>query len=235
MTEEPVLHVRVPRGRPVRGVALVLHGGQSDSMRRTRAWQPAVLRLVPFARSLHRAGAADGLVVARLRYRVRGWNGTAQSSVSDARWALDVLSKRFPGVPVGLVGHSLGGRTALRVADQEAVASVAALAPWLPSGEPVVALAGRQVLIVHGTGDRTTSPDESAAWAARARRVADQVSYVSVRGERHAMLRRPRLWHGLATGFTIGALWHSAVPGTEDLIVTNTVRDALAGEPSLVV
>jgi len=37
----------------------------------------------------------------------------------------------------GLVGHSMGGRTALRCAADQAVVGVCALAPWIEPGEPV--------------------------------------------------------------------------------------------------
>ena len=64
---------------------------------RVTARQLAVLRMLPFAKDLGRAGAPLGLAVARLRYGVRGWNGEDRSPVADGRWALDQLAERFPG------------------------------------------------------------------------------------------------------------------------------------------
>jgi pimeloyl-ACP methyl ester carboxylesterase len=157
----------------------------------------------PIARALHRAGRSRGLAVALLRYRYRGWNGTEMSPVADALWALHDVRDRYGAVPVALIGHSMGGRTAIRVAGDESVRGVAALAPWLPDGEPVDQLAGREVLIAHGNFDRVTSPAASRRFAERAESVAERVDYVTVRGDAHAMLLRPVTWHRLATKFTL--------------------------------
>ena len=78
---------------------------------------------------------ADGLAVVSLRHCMRGWNGDLRSPVADARWALDQFRERFGDVDVALVGHSMGGRTALAVADDPSVRSVVALAPWIEPGD----------------------------------------------------------------------------------------------------
>ena len=114
-----------------------------------------------------------GVPAYRLRYRFRGWNadGATPDPVSDARWALDEIRRRHgDDVPIVLVGHSMGGRTALWVAGDAQVAGVVALAPWCEAGDPVDQLAGRDVLIAHGTRDRITSPSGSLGYARRARR-----------------------------------------------------------------
>jgi dienelactone hydrolase len=234
VSTEPKLTVDAPDG-PVHAVAMVLHGGRSHGTGPVRASQLAVLRMVPFAKHLRRAGAVNGLAVARLRYVQRGWNGAAQAPLADARWALAELERRFPGVPVGLVGHSMGGRTALYVADHPTVRAVVALAPWIEAGDPVSQLAGRRVLIAHGALDRMTSPPASAAYARAAAQVAETVSYVSVQDERHAMLRRAGLWHELATGFLLAVLCAREPDGTAQPETTNVLTKALAGQASLVV
>lgn len=234
VTPEPVLRVDAPSG-PVRGVALVLHGGRSKGRTPVRANQLAVLRMLPFAKALRSAGAADGLAVARLRYVVRGWNGADQSPVPDSRWALDELATRFPGVPTALVGHSMGGRAALYVAGHPGVRAVVGLAPWIEAGDPVQQLAGRRLLILHGTRDRMTSAAASASYARAAETVAESVAFVSVTDERHAMLRRAPLWHDLAAGFVTGVLFGTRPEGTADEQVTNVLTKALAGQGSLVV
>ena len=83
----------------------------------------------------------------------------------------------------------MGARAAFRVAGHPAVTAVAGLAPWLPPAEPVDQLAGRRVLLVHGTADRITSPAETWAYAERARPVTT-VATIEVRGGEHTMLRR---------------------------------------------
>lgn len=205
MTEavhEPALTPYSP-GDDVRAVALVLPGGRADSFDPGESRHLSGVRMRPIARSLRRAGRRRGVAVLQLRYRYRGWNGTEMSPVADAQWALRRIRERHGAVPVVLVGHSMGGRTALRVAGDEAVLGVVALAPWLPDGEPVDQLAGRDVVIAHGTLDRVTSPRASQRFAERAEPVAKHVDYIAVRGDSHAMLLRARTWHRLATRFTL--------------------------------
>jgi dienelactone hydrolase len=230
--DEPYLHVEVPPGR-ASAVALVLHGGRSRSTASVPPWSAASLRMLPFVRALRKAGGSEGLVVARIRYRQRGWNGSAQAPVHDARQALAQLSTRWPGLPMGLVGHSMGGRTALYVADDEAVHSVVALAPWIEAEDRIEPLRGRRVLIVHGDEDRMTSPNASAEFAARLQGVAQSASFVSVHEGKHAMLGRARLWHELAAGFTVGALVGKTSKGTVEPAVANVIAQALDGTPSL--
>ena len=110
--------------------------------------------------------ARRGPAVYVLRYRVRGWNAPARDALLDARWATAALAERHPGVPVVLLGHSMGGRAALGAAGAPNVAAVCALAPWLDGSDPVAQLAGRTVLIAHGDRERYTDPAASYAYAA---------------------------------------------------------------------
>jgi dienelactone hydrolase len=202
---EPAVTVHDARGT-TKAVALVLPGGKADSFDPTDGRQLTALRMRPFARSLHRRGAARGLAVWLVRYRYRGWNGAEMSPVADTRWVLDEVRRRHGDVPIVLVGHSMGGRVALRVAGDESVASVVALAPWLPGAEPVQQLAGRDVLIAHGDLDKVTSPRASKRYAARAESVARRLVYVTVHGDVHAMLLRFARWHRLTTRFALETL-----------------------------
>jgi alpha-beta hydrolase superfamily lysophospholipase len=196
----------------VAAVALVLHGGREHSREAVRPDQLAVRRMRPFARALATAGGSQGLAVWSLQYRVRGWNGDEQSPVADATWALDQIRERLGDVPVVLVGHSMGGRTAVHVAGHQRVVAVTALAPWLPLGEPYAQVAGRSVLVVHGRRDTTTSPRGSFEWARHAATVTDRLWLVDVRHESHAMVLRFRVWHALATGFSLAALGMGPLP-----------------------
>jgi pimeloyl-ACP methyl ester carboxylesterase len=202
---QPTVTVHETTGE-TRAVAIVLPGGKADSFDATETRQLTALRMRPFARSLRRRGREHGLAVWLVRYRYRGWNGTEMSPVADARWALDEVRRMHGDVPVVLVGHSMGGRVALRVAGSPSVRGVVALAPWLPQDEPVEQLAGRDVLIAHGDLDAVTSPRASKRYAERARGVANRLVYVSVRGDMHAMVFRWRRWHRLTTRFTLETL-----------------------------
>src|SRR6202451_4555113 len=137
----------------VRGAVVVAHGGTGTSRDPVSPLDPAVVRMIPLALSIRHGLRGSGIVVSRPRYRVRGWNGELASPVQDLRAAIDETVARFGAVPVVLIGHSMGARAAFRVAGHPAVTAVAGLAPWLPPAEPVDQLAGRRVLLVHGTWD----------------------------------------------------------------------------------
>ena len=186
-----------------RGIVLVVHGGQSQSTLPVTATQLAVLRMIPVAAAIRHAVGDDGIEVRRPLFTVRGWNGASASPVSDLTAVLGALHGWSPGLPVVLVGHSMGARAALRVAGHPAVIGVAGLAPWLPEGEPVGQLAGRRVLLAHGTADHVTSAAETWKYAERARALTD-LTAIEIRGGDHPMLRRAPLWHALAAEFTRG-------------------------------
>lgn len=202
---EPAVSVWRARER-TQAVVLVLHGGAEHGTGAVPPWKLAHLRMVPIARALHRAGRGHGVEVRLLRNRRYGWNAPAEDPIGDARWALERIREDHPGLPVVLIGHSMGARVALRVADDPAVRGVCALAPWTPRSEPVEAVAGRSVLIVHGTRDRMTSPAESHAFAERATGVAARVARFEIADEGHAMLRRAGVWTRLTVAFTLDLL-----------------------------
>ncbi len=177
----------------------MLHGGKVSSVEPTAALQPAVLRLTLLAWAIRRRLAPQGIAVARLRFSVRGWNGPAESPVADANWALQQLRDRFDA-PIVIAGHSMGGRTAVRVAGEPGVAGVIGLAPWLPPNESVHPLLGRKLVIAHGTDDRIIDPALSASFAERATAVARDVNLKFVPDDGHAMLRKAGLWHRLTAG-----------------------------------
>jgi alpha-beta hydrolase superfamily lysophospholipase len=161
--------------------------------------------MIPVAAAIRMALRGSGTTIQRHRFRVRGWNGAVASPVGDLNEALDAVVAEFGSVPVVLVGHSMGARAAARAAGHPAVTAVAGLAPWLPPGEPVGQLAGRRVLLAHGSADGVTSPAETWAFLERARAVTE-VSAVEVRDGDHAMVRRACLWHAIAAEFARAAL-----------------------------
>lgn len=196
----------LPAHGPTRAVVLVLHGGKAVSKQPSLPRHLSVARLVPFAETLHTQCAPLGVAIWRARYRYRGWNGHEASPVQDARWALEEIKRVHGDVPVVLLGHSMGARTALRVADHPAVRTIVGLAPWLPDGEPIEAVRDRRVLLAHAPRDRWTSPGESADWAARARPITERLVYIRVRRAGHFMLRRSRFWTALGTAFVLEGL-----------------------------
>jgi dienelactone hydrolase len=197
----------------VRGVVVVAHGGQSVSTEPTTAYQLAVLRMIPLVAAIRHAVRGHTVMVGRPRFEVRGWNDADASPVRDLTRLLDDLRDEFGPVPVVLVGHSMGARAALRAAGHPSVTAAAGLAPWLPPGEPVDQLAGRRILLAHGTADSVTSPADTWVYAKRARALTS-VTEIEVRTGEHTMLWRAPLWHGLAAAFTCLSLGISAPSGS---------------------
>jgi pimeloyl-ACP methyl ester carboxylesterase len=214
---------RLPRLEPVgaepatpAAVVLVLHGGRAGSREPGDRKRLTYLRMLPIARML----AGPDRAVFLLRYRFRGWNGPAQDARRDAEWALDQLARRFPGVPVVLVGHSMGGRAALGAAGAPNVVAVCALAPWLDGSDPVRQLDGRTVLIAHGDRERYTDPRESYAYALRAKQRGVRICRFDVPGGGHFMITRAREWHLIVYRFVLGLL--GVEP--EDPVIANALR-----------
>ncbi len=182
---------------------LVLHGGASRGERMmVSPAQLSVLRMVPVARRIARAGGSR-LAVHRLLNTHRGWDSRT-TPVMDVAYALEQVTEQHGALPVALVGHSLGGRAALLAGGDPRVRSVVALNPWvLPTDR--ADLRGTQVLVVHGTADRVALPGRSADLA---RRLAEHTSlgYVAVQGARHAMLRQGRTFETYAAEFVAATL-----------------------------
>jgi acetyl esterase/lipase len=181
-------------------VVLVLHGGKAHSEESSERKRLAYGRMLPFAWML----ARRGLAVYVLRYRVRGWNAPARDALVDARWATAAAAESHPGVPVVLLGHSMGGRAALAAAGAPNVVAVCALAPWLDGSDPVGQLAGRTVLLAHGDRDRWTDPAASYAYALRAKAAGVAVCRFDVPGAGHFMLTRVGDWRTLVRRFVFG-------------------------------
>jgi pimeloyl-ACP methyl ester carboxylesterase len=211
---EPFLDLPA-RATPPRAAVLVLHGGKARSRGLVEPGQLAVRRMHPFAREL--AALGDDLAVAQLRYRMRGWNDTGADAHADVAFALDAIDARYGGVPTVLVGHSMGGRAALRAAGRPTVRGVVALAPWLPGTEPVEQLAGRDLVVLHGTRDRTTSPRASARFVARAAPLARRAACLHVPWSGHGMLLRASTWHRITAAFVAATVDDS--PFTDPLEV----------------
>ncbi|MEV0281642.1 alpha/beta hydrolase [Streptomyces sp. NPDC050610] len=213
----------------VHGVALLLPSGEASGTRRPSPLPFAAMR--PLAKRLARAGRAEGLVTHVVHYRFRGWNGASAHPARDAEWAADEVVRRYGDVPVCLIGTGMGARAALRAAGHPAVNSVLALAPWLPEPEavldpdPVKQLAGRQVLIAHGTNDARTDPDLSYRLAERAKKVNRDICRFEVHSDGHGLHQHRSEVTALAVDFMLGSLFARGY--------SRPVADALAAPPPL--
>ena len=198
---------RTPRSPEA--VVLVLHGGAGRAGRtEVSPTQLSVVRMVPVARRIAAAGRGR-LAVYRLLNSARGW-GASRTPVDDVRWALSRLSGQYGDLPVALVGHSLGGRAAILAGAEEPVRTVVAMNPWVyPTDD--VDLAGRRVLLVHGTDDRIASPGRARAVARNLSR-RTVVDFREVAGGTHSMLRHRRAFEDAASAFVTETLL-SAPPG----------------------
>lgn len=185
---------------------VVLHGGASRRGRMmVSPTQLSVLRMIPVARRLARAGRGR-LAVHRLLNSYRGWD-TSHTPVQDAAWAVERLVERYgPDVPICLVGHSLGGRAAILAARLPPVRSAVALAAFVyPTDADRLGLSGRQVLFVHGLQDRI-APAERARRLAERLSGANLVGFIAVRSGKHAMLSGHRTFEQAAADFVTATL-----------------------------
>lgn len=196
----------VDRGRrPIEAVVVSLHGGPERGFNATSSWSPAYARLVPFARAI-RELSDDRIAVLRVRHTQTGWNGGEQTTLGQARLLLADISARTPELPIGLLGHSLGGRTALAAAGHGQVRSVVGLAPWVTPHDAVEHLVDRDVLIVQGASDRVCPAEDSREFVGRLREAGGSVRYEELAGCGHGMIRRASEWHDLAARHLVDTL-----------------------------
>ena len=187
------------------GVALVIHGGGEKGFGPMPWWEGPVLRMRPFAKAIERR-AGDRLAVVRLKNRYHGWNGAEQTPLTDARWALDRIRDRYAGLPVALIGHSMGGRVVTHLAAEPGVTTVVGLAPWVEDGDPRLGRPGLKVLLMHGLKDTTTDPRRTKALGEVLRSQGADVTWRPVEGEGHSMLRHAPTWHREVAQFVTSAL-----------------------------
>lgn len=178
-----------------RGLVLLLHGGKPRSHQAVDSRSASWRRVRTLGRDLSPALHGAGLAVWVHRFTERGWNGDGADRIADAREAL--IEAKELEVPVVVLGHSMGARTAVQVADDPSVKGVVALAPWFDPRDSVRALAGKRLVAAHGTRDRITSAKATQAYLRRASAVAE-VTYVDMGPLGHYLLRGRRRWNEVA-------------------------------------
>lgn len=205
-----------PEGTDLRAVVLMLHGGQANSLQPVQRRNGSWWRMALLQRAFARPAGRHGVAVELLRYAARGWNATpgrTPDPVRDGRWALTHLAERYgDGVPLVLVGHSMGGRAACALADAPGVVGVVALAPWLTPKEPVDAARAQRLVLAHGSNDRWTSPATSLDWSMRARAEGAQVARFELSDVGHFMLARTTQWDAIVRNGALGLLGLAPLP-----------------------
>lgn len=192
-----------------RGLVLMLHGGKADGAApvddRSASWRRSNWMMSHVHDRLNGAGAAVWL----LRYGVRGWNARlpgGPSPVPDARWALAQAREEHGDLPVVLLGHSMGGRTAVAVADDPGVVGVVALAPWLPPDEPNRGLLGKHLAAAHGRSDKITSARQTRAFVDRAQPLTASAEFHDMGRVGHYMFRDIARWNDFAVSRSLRLL-----------------------------
>lgn len=183
-----VIEVEQPRA-----LVILVHGGLvrsklpvSDS-NLSVGW--ALMRTYQDRLSTH--FAARGVEVWALLHRYAGWNSDAHPSpVPDLEWALDEARRLRPGVPVVVVGHSMGARTALRVAEDPSIVGLVGLCPWYPADE-VVPPAGMPVRVAFAEWDWDCPYPSMRDFLHRAREVVD-LRIENMGRDTHYMFRSKR-------------------------------------------
>ncbi|GAA2369980.1 MULTISPECIES: alpha/beta hydrolase [Gordonia] len=184
---------------------LVLPGGTDFSYRPFSRAQGSALRMYPFTASIQmRFGTR--VRVRQAQYRVYGWNGGQASPMPHARAALDRLAADYPGVPIAVIGHSMGGRIAAQLGDDERVTDILALAPWWQFADWRQIHPGARVRAVHGEADTVTRARRTAKGIAELAARGLDAEYLAVPDGGHPMLDHIGLWQGSALRFVADAL-----------------------------
>jgi pimeloyl-ACP methyl ester carboxylesterase len=116
------------------------------------------------------------------------------------------LTAEHAGLPVVLLGHSMGARAAVWAADDPAVVGVVGLAPWLPPDDPIASLAGKHLVAAHGSRDRITRARATARYVRRAEEVAASARFIDMGPLGHYMITGVRRWNAIAVTESLAIL-----------------------------
>ena len=136
------------------------------------------------------AQTLQSLNMPALRFNFRGVGhstGTydeGRGEMDDVRYALEFLSRRYPGLPVVLGGFSFGAYVGLRVAavDDRVQAMIGLGVPARMLNGDVLEGSQKPKLIIQGTNDELAPYDQTAQWFEQ---VPAPKSMVAVRGADH--------------------------------------------------
>jgi pimeloyl-ACP methyl ester carboxylesterase len=144
-----VRRVRLSTGAELRvtgsgraGTVVCVNGGQAREVEGT--WSASVEWLV---RQLE--PRLPEIRFAEVRYRIKSWRRLDWCAEDAAAAIRELASPRTL-----LLGFSMGGAVAISVADEDGVEGVVGLAPWIPDGLDLRPLAGRRLVVLHGSLDR---------------------------------------------------------------------------------
>lgn len=195
-----------------RAVIVMFHGGKPRSTKEVDGRSLSWRRSAVMQRAISPAANERGVSVWLTRFAESGWNAdspTGPSPIPDARWTLDKVRSEFGDVPVVLLGHSMGARTAVAVADDPSVNGVVALAPWFPPDEPIDALRGKHLVAAQGRRDRITSFAHTETFVRRASRLATSAQMIDMGDLGHYLLKGSARWNDVATSQCLDVLGRS--------------------------
>ncbi len=181
--------------------SVVLLVGGGTGVDRPGRWSTSMTWLAPRVRRAVR----DDVRIGQVRYLTSSWN-RLDAGITDVREAIEhELAREVPPARIVLVALSMGGATclaALRDIDSPEVVGLVTMAPWFPEQLPVDGLAGRRLLVVHGSLDNAlplvpgTSLELSRRAVERATAIGADAEWRGVRGGLHglAVRWRGRIW-----------------------------------------
>jgi pimeloyl-ACP methyl ester carboxylesterase len=176
--------LRVTGPEPAAGAVVCVNGGQGGEVEGT--WSATLEWLVRRLAPRH-----PQLAFGEVRYRIKSWR-RLDWCIEDAREAIAAVGAER----TLLLGFSMGGAVASQAADDDSVAAVLGLAPWLPDRLPLEPLEGRRLRVLHGSLDRWlpgvpgVSPASSRRGFERARALGVDGEYTIISGAVHGVALR---------------------------------------------